>query len=343
MGLLDWMLGRVPTAATYAPASPWTPSALDPNVIIGEAFGQFQTLASRENAIQIPAIAKARHLIASTLAAAVWAQYRGETKVATQPSWLYRTNGQMTPQHRMMWTADDLLFYGWSLWAVQRGTESQILDASRVPRERWDFDVANRIEVDGEIVNDDEVVLIPGPFEGLLTAGRHTIHGAMDLEAQWSARVRNPIAITELHNTDANDPLTNDEAKALVATFNAARQTQDGVTTYTPANIELRVHGAEVVDLFIAGRNASAVDVARLTGLPAVMLDAANVNAANQTYTSKESARNDLIDSVRNVWALPIEARLSMDDVCPRGTSVRADLGSQIEIPQSPTSAPRED
>ncbi|QUC01107.1 phage portal protein [Cellulosimicrobium cellulans] len=345
-GLMSWFTRSIPETQIpdrFAVQTPWAEGNLTANVLLADAFGITTEIATRQNAMSVPAVAKARNLITSTVAAAVWRAYKGDAEVATQPPFLYRTSGQVTPVHRMIWTVDDLLFYGWSLWAVTRGAGREILDAVRIPRARWDFDSMGRVLVDGELTQEGQVVLIPASNEGLLLTASETILGALTLEREWQKRIRNPIAVTELHNTDPNDPLTNEEGKELVASFNANRRTNDGVTMYTPANIEVRTHGEQVVDLFIAGRNAVAIDVARHTGLPALVLDTANINAANQNYSNKDTARNDLLDAIRNLYIAPIEARLSQDDVVPRGQSVRADLSAAISVPDTGTGAPKED
>lgn len=345
-GLMSWFTRSIPETqipARYAVQTPWAEDNLTANVLLADAFGITTEIATRQNAMSIPAIAKARHIITSTVAAAVWKAYKGDAELGTQPPFLYRTNSAQTPVHRMIWTVDDLLFYGWSLWAVTRGAGREILDAVRIPRERWDFDSVGRVLVDGEITQEGEVVLIPASDLGLILNGSATILGALNLEREWQKRIRNPIAVTELHVTDANDPLTPEESKKLAADFNASRRTQDGVTMVTPANVEIRTHGAQVTDLFIAGRNAVAIDVARLVGLPALVLDTANINAANQNYSNKDTARNDLLDAIRNVYIAPIEARLSQDDVVARGQSIRADLSNAISVPDTGTGAPKED
>lgn len=346
MGLMDWFTRSLPVTQVpdrYAVQTPWAEDNLTANVLLADAFGITTEIATRQNAMSIPAIAKARHIITSTVAAAVWRAYRGDTEVRTQPPFLYRTNSAMSPVHRMVWTVDDLMFYGWSLWATTRSSEGEILDAVRVPRARWDFDSIGRVLVDGELTQEGEVILIPATDEGLLLTGSATILGALNLEREWQKRIKNPIAVTEIHNTDRDDPLTPEQAKTFINGFNANRRAADGITAYTPANIEIRTHGEQVTDLFIAGRNAVAIDVARLTGLPALVLDTANINAANQNYSNKETARNDLLDAIRNIYVAPIEARLSQDDVVPRGQSVRADLSDAVTVPSTGLGAPRED
>ena len=305
MGVLDWFTRSIPQTQIpdrYAVQTPWENDNLTANVILAEAFGITTNIATRQNAMSVPAIAKARHIITSTVAAAIWRAYKDDSVLQSQPPFLYRTNSQLTPVHRMIWTVDDLLFYGWSLWVVTRASDKAIIDAVRIPRSRWDFDEVGRVKIDGHYPNDDEIVLIPASNEGLLQTASETILGALNIEREWQKRIRNPIAVTELHNTDANDPLDPEESKALVTRFNESRKTDDGITAYTPANIEIRTHGTQVVDLFVNGRNAVALDIARHTGLPAIVLDTANINAANQNYSNKETARNDLIDAIRNIF-----------------------------------------
>lgn len=339
--LQDFAAARDLGPANLDVASPWTPSILSPNVLIADVFGK-SAILTRAQAITVPAVAKARHLICSALSRQPLVQYRGAEATASQPSWLYRTNGDTPPQMRTMYLLDDLFFYGFALLLVQRGTEGQVLDAVRVPPARWEFDEVGRIKVDGEYPDRDRVVLITGPFEGMLTAGYNTIMGALDIETQWQNRIKNPVPITEIHGTDTSKGLSTDEAKALVAAYNEARKDPNGVTVYTPPEVDLRVHGDMALDLFVQGRNAVTLDVARLTGLPADALDASQVSAS-LTYQTTEQSRNYLVDILTTMWAAPIEARLSMDDVTPRGTRIAFDLSNLLAVPQATTGPATED
>lgn len=345
MGLLEWLgFGSLPQAPTVSPAlaTPWTSSTLTPNVLFGDILGSAEAPMTRALAMSVPAVAKARHLICSTLSRQPLRTYRSEAVASTQPAWLYRTSGDVPPQLRMAYTLDDHLFFGWSLWAVQRGAGSQVVDAARVPKNRWAFAPDGSVLVDDKPVDAEQVILIPGPFEGLLTAAARTIRGAVALEDQWQNRVKNPVPITELHGTSADEPLEPAEALEMVNAYNVRRRDPEGVTVYTPHNVELKVHGDTAIELFVAGRNAVTLDVARHTGLPAVMLDASQVNAS-LTYSTKAEGRNDLLDALSNMWATPIEARLSMDDVTPRGQRVAFDLSNLLAVPQATTGPATED
>lgn len=345
--LRDFATSRDLGPANVDLASPWTPSVLSPNIILADVLGQGNIL-TRAQAMTVPAVAKARHIVCTTLARYPLVQYKDDERTPTQPAWLYRTDGDTPTQMRTMYLLDDLFFYGFALLRTRRGASTgllglgPILDAARVPPARWEFDEAGRIMVDGEIAQRGEVLLIVGPFEGMLTAGYETITGALAIEAQWQNRIKNPVPVTELHNVDGTRVLSKDEAKAVVAAYNEARKNPDGVTVYTPQEIDLRVHGDVQTDLFVQGRNAVTLDVARMTGIPADALDASQVSAS-LTYQTTTESRNVLVDTLTNMWAAPIEARLSMDDATPRGTRIAFDLSNLLAVPQSTTGPATED
>ena len=138
MGLLTWLGLNSAVAigsqtASRGVVSPWAgPSTLS-RIVVDDIFGLDTTTVTRTMAMSIPAVAKARHLIATTLARQPLVAYRDGDRMDAQPSWLTRTDTGEPPRLRMLWTIDDCLFYGWSLWAVNRGSGGLILDARRCP------------------------------------------------------------------------------------------------------------------------------------------------------------------------------------------------------------------
>ena len=69
----------------------------------------------------IPAVAKARQILTSTIAKYPLIALEGADDVTTSHAWLQATDGEVSPWHRMAWTIDDLIFFGWSLWGVVVG------------------------------------------------------------------------------------------------------------------------------------------------------------------------------------------------------------------------------
>lgn len=311
----------LPSSTPTAIASPWTEGQLG-QLVWSDLLDAELLPTTRAEAMTVPAVVKARHLLVTYLAGVPLVAMNAQGRLDNQPTWLYRTNGAVSPWHRMAWTIDDLLFHGWALWQVTRGVAGDILDAWRVPPEWWQITPDGTLLVNGAPLGQEQAVLIPGPVEGLLAFAQRTIRAARNVEDAWAGRVRSPIPLVELHQT-SDDELTDDEIKALLSEYVKARRDPNGAVVYTPQTIELRVHGEAEADMLIGARNAVRLDVANLTGLPAEALDG-SLSTASLTYTTQEGARTELSDALR-LWREPIEARLSQDDCVPRGTRVRFD------------------
>lgn len=316
-------------------SSPWAATALS-KIAYSDIFGGETTIVSRAEAMKVPAIAKGRALIVGTLARQPLAKFRGAQRIESD-AWMYRTNSQVSPQVRMAWTLDDLIFYGNSLWAVQRGARNQLLDAIRVPREYWHVDPDSLgILVHGDRVDAEEVIYFEGPQDGLLDIASQEILASRAMSRAWASRVDAPVPLIELHLTDINAQLTDDEQDALIDGWEEARRR--GGTALTPAEIETKVHGTTPTDLFVNGRNASRLDFANYLGLPAQLLEGSTATAS-LTYSTQEGARNELVDLSLAFWATPIEARLSMDDVTPAGSRIAFDL-EYLSTPTQPAQGP---
>lgn len=347
MGFLDWLGLRDAVAigspsASRGVASPWAgPSTLH-RIVLDDILGQDTSTVSRAQAMSVPAVAKARHLICTTLARQPLKAYKDGVPFDEQPNWLTRTDTGEPPRLRMLWTIDDLLFSGWSLWATNRGSEGQILDARRVPVDRWTFDTEWRVKVDETYPDADEVLLIPGIGEGLLIEAARTIRGAINLETQWSARVKNPVPIVELRYTGTED-LTKTEMEDIRDTYVTARSDENGVIMVTPGGFEMHAHGDQALELFVEGRNAASLDVARYANMPATAADASAVNASSVTYQNVMAGRTELHDYTLRGWALPVEERFSMDDCVPRGQYVAFDLSALTVTPDPGTGPTLED
>jgi hypothetical protein len=335
-----------PLRAPTAIRSPWSTGTLH-QIVWADLFGadEANLPLSRAAAIQVPAVARARHLLVGTIARLPLRAVRLDTAVDPQPYWLTRTDGVMSPWHRMAWTVDDCFFGGWSLWACERDARKNIQRVERVPAELWTWGTAEdsdgaAVLVDGQGVDPNTVLLIPGPHEGILTSARKTILGARLQELMWQRRVAAPIPAMEIHQT-SEDPLTDEEIDDLVAAWVTARTDPDGAVAYTPHNIELKAHGTATTDLLIEARNAVAVDIASHTGLPAQALNA-SLSTASLTYSTAETAQGE-VNSAAALYANPIAARLSMDDVVPRGQRCAFDLESLTTQPPAPFGPTTED
>lgn len=339
------------TGQDFDIASPWTDRSNLETIVWAELLDAAGIGMTRTEAMSVPAIAKARHVVAPKVAETPLRLFRftrdqanpddlGTDTQLPQAGWMTRTDDGVSPWHRMLWTADDLIFYGWSLWAANRGSEGQLLTASRIAPSRWKFDDQGRVELDGKLVtNESSLILIPGPHEGVLTFGRTTVRHARQLLAAAAVAGQSPTAHLELHNT--GEDLTDPEIDRLLDRWGKARRGANGGVGYTSRTLELKEHGAIDAQLLVDGRNAAAVDCARIVGVSAGMIDA-TAPKASLNYETQAGRGLEHTEYGVKPYMDAIAARLSLDDIVPRGQRVRFDITEQVG-PVEPTGPTTED
>lgn len=340
-------------------ASPLAASeeGLPPAVVVAEALGleMSRLPLNRAAAIQIPAVARGRNLIVGKGAPLPLKALDATAPVKTQPTFLYRSNSLENPYDRMVHTLDDLLFYGLSLWGVERGARTSgsahgpILDAVRVPFDAWqirDGVIEVRIKPGGpmEPVDAEDVILFNGPTSGLLRDADVTLRAAQAIELAYVDRAQNPIPITVISHapgTERSDALGEDEAKAVLTQWKDARRGPGGAVGYLPPTLVMSTPGVDAQALLQDARNAVRIDVANHIGIPVAMIDG-GVAEESMTYRNAEGEVSRFYGDLK-FWLDPIQHRLSMDDVVPRGQRVRFDL-SEFDTPApEPTGVPTED
>lgn len=330
-------------------SSPWITGALS-RVALADAAGVRLEGVDRAQAMKVPAVARGRGLIVGHLARlplALWQTDPADPSGASDvqlptPAWLTSTKTLQSPRMRLAWTLDDLIFTGLSLWAVERDTDGEIVDALRVPRSEWDVDPDSLgVLVRGEPVTDPaSVILFEGIQEGLCTIAADEVQGALDMSRAWRQRVESPVPNIVLKQVDANAQLEDEEVDELVLDWEAARKA--GGTAFLPYGYDAEAMGSVTADLYVEGRNAGRLDLGNYLQVPANLLEGSQATAS-LTYTTQEGRRSDFIDSCLTYWAQPIEARLSLDDVTPDGTAVRVDFSSLTATVQPTTYPSTED
>jgi len=351
-------VGKAIALATSVPVvqpqiEAWTTSTLE-SVVFADITGTAGTLPmTRAAAMAVPAVARARHLTAGAIAKLPLYAMTGPDQVAQQPYWCQGTNGQtgtaaglaargiapQSPWWRMLWTIDDHLFYGVSVWLVTAryaddGRPAQML---RIPYAAWEVDDAgNLTDLDGQPYPAGDVVVIPGPHEGILCFGRRTITIAGELEQTAADVAARPFRL-ELHQT-TDVTLDPDERRQIVADTRAALAANDGVL-FTNAAIETKEHRMDSDQLLVAGRNASALDVARHVSMPAAMLDATSQGASLE-YATLQGRNQHWIDYGLSLYMEAVTSRLGMDDVVPAGQRVAFDTADLTDLAPDTTGAP---
>lgn len=331
--------------------SPWQPS---PNQLQTIVWADLLELANipmtRGEAMGVPALAKARHVIAPKVAATplrklTWNPQTQTDEEAETPIWVTRTDGDVSPFHRMLWTVDDLIFSGWSLWAVTRGAATDnrpVLTAERVGINRWKFDQDwNVVWLNDKPVDMARHILIPGPHEGILSFGCTAIRHARQLLRNAARASETPTPTFELHQTQG-DPMTDDAIDTMVSGWAKARRGENGGVAFTNQSIETKEHGSIDGALLIDGRNAAAIEMARIVGTSGAMVDASTPKAS-LTYETTQGRGLEHREYGLRMYSDAIAARLSMDDMVPRGSRIRFDITDDLTPQPAPTGPEVED
>jgi hypothetical protein len=328
MGFKDWWNGGYRSGAALPIVSPYAApgnlaTVLDPNDVYGPDFRPVLAV-DRASAMSVPAIAKARNMLQSLIAARPLNAYRGMELLATQPSWTSRSDSGVPTMHRMSALLDDLFFEGVALWVIEdRLADGYPKNMAHVPFARWSMSEKG-LEIDGEAVsNPQDFVLIDHPgWEGLLKVGSEKIREYHNLTKSAQARARNPIAAMEIHMTEGLEA-SDEEMLALKKKIIAAQN--DGTSTFiTPNGIEIKTHGDRATDFHESARNALRLDLAALCMVPATALEG-STEGSSLNYENEQGKRAELHDTIR-FWAAPIEAWLSQDRVTPRTTRIAFDF-----------------
>jgi hypothetical protein len=336
-------LATVSDPSTLPIASPWSSSTLE-RIVAEDVFGSELPVNTRAAAMRIPAVARARNLLVSTICRMPLVKLAaGETapNLAAQPSWMSRCDDGSSPQLRLAWTVDDLIFYGWSCWWRVNGDDGFPLHVGRVNQGMWSVNADNRVEIDGIPQADDAVILIPGLHEGILTYGRDTLDDARTLYRNVRNRLATPTPGLNLHQTGGR-PLTDDEIDVVINRWALARQGLNGGVSFTSKDIEAQDMPGDDGKLMIEARNAAALDLARAVGVAGSRIDA-TTPTASLNYETTTGRNQEFVDFDLALYMTPIAARLSLDDVVPRGSRTRFDLADLIGPTPTATGAADQD
>lgn len=323
--------------ARYPLTSPWSSNNLQ-RLVFEDIFGSDIPENTRAAAMALPVLARGRNLLVTTIARLPIVSLTGDQRNAEQPAYLTSSVDGSSPQLRIAWTVDDLIFYGWSCWWRTPETDQRgyPLAVGRIAQDEWEIDEDTAsVLVNGVPQRPDEVILIPGLHEGILSFGRDAILDTQTLMRNYRNRLANPIPNVELHQT-GGDELLPDEIDVMIDGWAAARAGANGGVAFTNEFIEARMHGSVDGQLMIEARNAAAVDIARLLGVTASRLDA-TADKASLNYETTTGRNLEFVEFDLATYMDPIGWRLSLDDVSPKGERVDFDTTDFTAVQQSAT------
>ena len=298
---------------------------------VGNTFGYGPM--DRALAMQVPAVARCRNLIAGVISYLPLELYKKSTgEELGSPVWLEQPDIRQPRSVTISATIDSLIFYGVAYWRV---TEVYA-DDLRPSRFEWvsNLRVNAQLNPKGTEVMyytvDGLQVPMSGPgslitFQGLIqgvlqTAGR-TIQSALDIERAAAVAAQTPMATGYLKNTGADLP--EDHVQGLLATWKASRASRS--TAYLTSTLSYESVGFSPKDMmYNEASQYLATQVARAMNVPAYYISADMNNS--MTYQNIIDGRKEFVAYSLQPFICAIEDRLSMNDITANGNVVKFNI-----------------
>jgi HK97 family phage portal protein len=289
---------------------------------------------TRQEAMEVPAVARARSIICGTAASLPLHAYNKFTNAEVSGRTILEQPDPALPTAVVMsFTFDDLLFHDVAYWQVLsvspedgRPVHARRIDVNRVS---YNTQPITNVLIDGFHV-DGQLVPMSGVgslivFYGLGTGGilsraGRTIKTALDLEKAVSRMAEEPAPAMYIKNSGVDLPAA--QVSSLLANWKAARAQRS--TAYLSGNLEVESFGFDATQMELsANRMNTATEIARLMNIPAWYL---NAESTSSTYSNTLQERRSLIDLSLMPFLIAVEQRLSMDDITPSTQRVRFEV-----------------
>lgn len=293
-------------------------------------------MVTREVAMQVPAVARARNVICNTLGSIPLELYARDGRHMRKHSWMEQPDLNTPRSVTMAQTIDSLMFFGRAYWQVtntyaedNRPSRFQWIDPRRIT-----FDLNSSNTLIAQYYVDQNPVPMSGigslvTFqaleEGVLARGGKTIATAQALETAAYNVSQDPVPMGILKNSGFD--LTEDQIISSLTAWKQARKTKS--TAYLNSNFEYQVVGFDSKQMqLVEARSHIASEIARLMNVPAYVVGADQ--QANMTYSNAVDTRKDLVNNTLRGYIAAIEDRLNMADITAQGSYVRFDLDDYL-------------
>jgi HK97 family phage portal protein len=301
-------------------------------------FGGVNT-ATREEAMSVPTVARARNIICSSIASIgleVFDRSTGMVIEDATPRVIRTPDPRVPGSATYVWTCEDLLFYGYAYWQIyELFSESQrVRSVQRVSPARVTIQtnsLATEIEyymVDGSPVPNSGIgslVVFNGNDEGLLNRAGKTIRTGAELERAAAMYAREPIPSMVLKSNGTALPA--DRIAKLLDSWGSARRNRS--TAFLNADVTLETVGFDPEKLQLnQARSYVSTELARAAGIPAYYVDAET--GSSMTYSNATNQRQSLLDFSLIPLMTSISERLSMPDFIPQSQEVKYDLSDYL-------------
>jgi phage portal protein BeeE len=349
MGIFDRKVNKAaisPPPAKAAAAGAMNPGYNSSNVG-ANMIGQYYTYREgqlRAEAISIPAISRARDLLASVIGCMplqmyneMWNGEEMERVYIAPRSWLRRPDPTVPYNFLMSWTFDDLYFYGRAFWYItSRTADGYPASFSRLPAGSvtttdmagpvW-FAPSKEVYFQGGQIDPANLVQFLSPTQGMVYSSQAAIETAIKIQDARARNASSSIPAGVLMQT-GGEPLSAQELADLAAAFNSARATNQTAALNEFLKYEPTTMSPDKM-LLIESANYSALETGgRIGNVPPYLI---GVSTGSYSYQSSQQARMDLLFFGVKLYADAIAETLSMNNVLPNGTFVSFDYESYLE------------
>lgn len=305
--------------------------------------GSIAPRISRAEALQVPAVLRARNLICGSVATLPIRVHAPDRRVDSGQWLVPQPDPNIASSVTMAYTIEDLLFESVAWWRVTRfGPRDFPAEAVHVPHESvhvapagalmpsqaqissdQPFPVDGQVFIDGIPVPDREIIRYDSLNPPLLRHAARAIRICLLLDTTASLYAKDPLPLGYFAPREGADPATDDEIQKVLDEWELARQKR--ATGYVNAALTLNTVQWSPEQLQLAAARQHAVlEIARATGLDPEDL---GVSTTSRTYQNGEQRRQALLDFVLGPYVSAIQDRLSMRDVLPRDFVARIDFG----------------
>ena len=308
--------------------------------IMGENFGtnfngffgqDYASPILRNEAMQVPAMARARNLICGVIATIPMELFDAKTgsKLDIQPPWVNQPDYRQPRSSTIAWTVDSLLFHPVAYWeVVQEYSDGRPADMAWVSNDRVSvITKSNNTVVDYYLVDGIKrpwsgltslITFQSIAGDGILATGGQTLRSALDIQNAATVAAQTPQATGHLKNSGADIPEA--AVEALKSRWKANRKAN--AVSYLTSTIDFVPNSFAPKDMmYNEAIQYLSTQIARLCNISGYLLDAEVFRST--TYQNVIDERKNFVDFTLRPFIASIEDRLSMDDICPRGQVVR--------------------
>ena len=334
------------TRATTDTAQPVVKAAAGSNIGMSQIdnFYAYTQGNTRQRAMSVPAITRARDLLASVIGCTPLKMYNEmwnpvdremeEVEIAPR-SWLRRLDPALPNTTLFSWLFDDLFFTQRPFLAITARTADGFPSAfQRMPSAMVltqdqagpvFFAPSKQIMFNGLPVDHRDVVQFISPIQGLLYTSPNAVLTSLKLEGARLRSASNSLPNGVLRQV-GGEPLSAEELQQLSQSFEAARLTNtvaalNEFVTYTETTTD------PSKQMLVEASEYQALEIARLANCPPYLL---GVATGSYSYQNSTQARQDLYVFGAKLFMDCIAETLSGNNVLPKGTFVKFDADEYI-------------